>query len=144
MQFSNSITIRREPPRVFAALADPRLIPEWNPAIASARLTTPGTLGRGSRIAVERVSPRAASEELEVTELEPPARLQLRGPFGPFQGDLTYQLEAVPEGTRLTNEVELEASGPLRIVAPLAAGWVRASVAENLAVLRRLVESAIG
>lgn len=144
MQFSNSITIRREPSRVFAALADPRLIPEWNPAIASARLTTPGPLGRGSRIAVERVSPRAASEELEVTELEPPARLQLRGPLGPFQGDLTYQLEAVPEGTRLTNEVQLEASGPLRIVAPLAAGRVRASVAENLAVLRRLVESAIG
>jgi uncharacterized protein YndB with AHSA1/START domain len=144
MQFSNSITIRREPPRVFAVLADPRLIPRWNPAITSARPATPGPLGRGSRIALERVSPRPASEELQVTQLAPPARLSLRGPLGPFHGDLTYRLEAVPEGTRLTNEVELEASGPLRFVAPLAAGRVRASVAENLSALRRFVESTPG
>ena len=144
MQFSNSITIRREPPRVFAALADPRLIPRWNPAIASARLATPGPIGPGSRIAVERASPRPASEELQVTQLEPPANLNLRGTLGPFHGDLRYRLEAVPEGTRLTNEVELEASGPLRIAAPLAAGRVRAAVAENLDDLRRLVESTPG
>jgi len=143
MQFSNSLVVRRPPEDVFHALADPGLIPRWNPAISAARPMTPGPFRQGSRIQLQRRSPQPATEEIEVTEYAAPSRLVFRGDVGPFHGDLVYELEALPEGTRLTNRADLEASGPLRLLAPLAAGRVRASVADNLEALRRLLEASI-
>jgi len=141
MQFSNSLVIRRSPEDVFRALAEPDLIPRWNPAIATARLLTPGPVRQDSCIQLQRTSPQPATEEVEVTEFATPTRIVFRGDLGPFHGDLVYELEAVPEGTCLTNTADLEAGGPLRLLAPLAAGRVRASVADNLDALRRLLES---
>ena len=143
MQFSNSLVIRRSPEDVFRALADPGLIPRWNPAIAAARLLTPGPVRHSSRIQLQRTSPQPATEEIEVTEHAAPLRLVFRGDLGPLNGDLVYELEPVTEGTRLTNRADLEASGPLRLLAPLAVGRVRASVADNLEGLRRLLEASI-
>jgi hypothetical protein len=46
----------------------------------------------------------------------------------------------VGDATRLTNAVDLEPSGLLRLVAPLAASRVRAAVAGNLDTLRQILE----
>jgi hypothetical protein len=46
-----------------------------------------------------------------------------------------------PEGTRLTNTADLSGHGPLRLLAPLAAGRGRDAVAANLDKLRDLLES---
>jgi uncharacterized protein YndB with AHSA1/START domain len=140
MKFTNSVVIRRPPAEVFAYLADPENIPKWNYAIASTRQTTPGSVGVGTRFRQTRTIPRPAEEELEVTGFEPDRHLALRGDLGPLSGSLAYELEAVPEGTRLTNRADLRARGPLGIAAELGAGRIRAAVADNLDVLRRILE----
>lgn len=141
MHFANSLTIRRPPSEVFAFLVDPANTSKWNYAIDSARQVSPGPLGVGTRIQQTRSIPRPATEELVITELVPERRMVLEGDIGPLSGTLSYQIEEAPEGTRLTNTADLSARGPLRLLAPLAAGRVRDAVAANLDKLRDLLES---
>ena len=141
MHFANSVTIRRSPSEVFACLVDPANIPKWNYAIDSARQVSPGPVGIGTRIQQKRSVPRPATEELVITELVPDRRMVLEGDIGPLSGTLIYQIERVPEGTRLTNTADLSGRGPLRVLAPLAANRVRDAVAANLGKLRDLLES---
>src|SRR5512133_946154 len=139
MHFANSVTIRRPAGEVFAFLVDPANIPKWNYAIDSARQVSPGPVCAGTRIQQTRSVPRPATEVLVITELVPGRRMALEGDIGPLSGTLDYQVEDVPEGTKLTNTADL--SGPLRLLAPLAASRVRDSVAANLDKLRNLLES---
>ena len=141
MHLANSVNIRRPPSEVFAFLVDPANIPKWNYAIDSARQVSPGPVGIGTRIQQKRSVPRPATVELVITELVPDRRMVLEGDIGPLSGTLIYQIERVPEGTRLTNTADLSGRGPLRVLAPLAANRVRDAVAANLDKLRDLLES---
>jgi hypothetical protein len=76
-----------------------------------------------------------------VTELEPESRLVIEGTFGPFPGRITYLLEPVPGGTRVTNAVELQPSGVARLVGGLATSGVRSAVLANMEKLKSLLES---
>ena len=78
---------------------------------------------------------------MEITEFDPDRRLAIRGGLGPLHGTVSYTLEPVVEGTRLTNAADLEGRGVMRIAAPLAAGKIREAVATNLGVLKDLLES---
>ena len=75
-----------------------------------------------------------------ITKLVPERRMVLEGDVGPLSGTLIYQIEEVPEGTRLTNTADLSARGPLRVLAPLAASRVRHAMAANRDKLRDLLE----
>ena len=141
MRFSNTIEIKRPPAEVFDYLATPENIPDWNYAISESQRSPSGPIGVGTRIRQRRTLPRPAEEELEITELQPGRRLVLTGDVGPLRGTLSYVLEPTSDGTRLTNAAELEASGPLRLAAPLFAGRIRAAVADNLATLKGIIES---
>jgi hypothetical protein len=60
--------------------------------------------------------------------------------LGLFPSRLSYALDAIPEGTRVTNTVELELRGPGRLLGPLALPRVRDAVATNLQKLKELLE----
>lgn len=141
MRFSNTIEIQRPPDEVFDYLATPENIPHWNYAISTSERSPAGPIRVGTRIRQRRTIPRPGEEQLAVTELVPGDRLVLVGDLGPFHGTISYTLEPTPQGTRLVNVAELEASGPLRLAAPLVAGRVRAAVADNLAKLKGILES---
>lgn len=141
MQFSNTIEIRRTPAEVFDYLATPENIPHWNDAITESGRSPSGPIHVGTRIHQRRSMPRPADEQLEVTELVPDRRLVLAGDIGPLHGTVAYALEPTSEGTRLTNAAELDASGPLRLAAPLLTGRIRSAVGENLATLKGILES---
>jgi hypothetical protein len=51
-----------------------------------------------------------------------------------------HALDAIPEGTRVTNAVELELRGPGRLLGPVAVPRVRDAVAANLQKLKELLE----
>ena len=54
---------------------------------------------------------------------------------------LAYELEVSPTGTRLTNTVELDPPVPLGPFGAVLSSRVRTSVAENLRVLKQLLEA---
>lgn len=96
------------------------------------------------RLALSTDEIRAASsvEMLEVTRLDADRRIEIDGELASYPAHLTYELSPSARGTRLTNSVELDPSGPLGIFGSLFTGRVKASVAENLEVLRTLLEGA--
>lgn len=144
MHFTNTVVIDRPPAEVFAYLADPENIPAWNYAIAESHAVDPGPIHVGTVIRQRRTLPRPADEELVVAEFDPDRLLTLRGDLGPLHGTISYQLEPVGSGTRLINEADMAARGPLAIVAGLAAGRVGSAVAANLDALKRILEAQPG
>ena len=87
-----------------------------------------------------RSVPSRSEESLEVTAYHPPRHLEVRGQLGPFPSRLSYALDAIPEGTRVTNSVELELRGPGRLLGRVAVPRVRDAVAANLRKLKELLD----
>jgi uncharacterized protein YndB with AHSA1/START domain len=141
VDFTNTVVIRRPPREVFRFLADLENIPRWNYAIMETEKTSEGAVGVGATYRQVRSLPSRSEEAFEITEFAPDRRLAIRGGLGPLRGTLSYTLDAVDEGTRLTNAADLEGRGVMRIAAPLAAGRIREAVATNLGVLKDLLES---
>ncbi|HEU4541890.1 MAG TPA: SRPBCC family protein [Jiangellaceae bacterium] len=140
MKFSNTITIDCPQSAVFAYLAEFENIPRWNYAIAQTRKITDGPVGVGTRYRQTRTLPRRIDETFEVVVFEPEHALAIRGDLGPFHGDITYVLDSAGGATKLTNTVDLRASGPSKVLAPLASSQIKNAVAANLDVLRQILE----
>ena len=140
MQFTNAITVSRAPADVFAYLARFENIPQWNYAISRTWKVSDGPIGVGSTYRQSRTVPSNTEETFHIIEYDPEHRLGIEGTLGPFAAKLTYQLEEVAEGTLITNDVDLVPTGLTRLVAPLAANRIKNSVAENLNVLKGLLE----
>src|SRR5829696_5013863 len=104
--------IRRPIADVFAFLADFENIPEWNYAIVETHKVSQGPVGVGTIYQQVRSVPSRSEERFEVTAYNPPRQLEIQGQLGPFPSRLSYALDAIAEGTRVTNTVELELRGP--------------------------------
>jgi uncharacterized protein YndB with AHSA1/START domain len=141
MKFTNTITINRRPVDVFEFLAQFENVPRWNYAISETRKISAGVVGVGSRYRQVRTLPTRSEETFEVTEFEPDRKLAIRGQLGPFQAEVTYLLDPAKDSTTLTNTIKLQSSGPLRLVAPLAASRVKSAVAANLGTLKQILET---
>jgi uncharacterized protein YndB with AHSA1/START domain len=139
--FENTVTIQRAAEEVFAFLADFENIPKWNYAIDETHQASAGPVGVGTRYRQTRSVPSGSVEDFQVTVFEPARRLAIQGQIGPFQAQISYELEAAADATRLVNNVELDPSrAALRLVAPLAAPKIKAAVAQNLGQLKLVLE----
>jgi uncharacterized protein YndB with AHSA1/START domain len=138
--FQNTVVIRRPIEEVFGFLADFENIPRWNYAIVETHQVSEGPVGVGTIYQQVRSVPRRSEERIAVTAYNPPRQLEIRGQLGSFPARLSYALEALPEGTRVTNSVELDLRGPGRLLGRLAVPRVRDAVAANLSKLKELLE----
>jgi uncharacterized protein YndB with AHSA1/START domain len=138
--FENTVMIRRPIEEVFGFLADFENIPKWNDAIVETHKLSQGPVGVGTSYRQIRSVPSRGEERFEVTAYDPPRQLEIQGQLGPFPSRLAYDLDAIPEGTRVTNTVELELRGPGRLLGRVAVPRVRAAVAANLRKLKELLE----
>ena len=109
--FENTVMISRPIEEVFAFLSDFENVPTWNYAIIETHKVSEGPVGVGTIYQQVRSVPSRSKERFEVTAYNPPRQLEIRGQLGPFPSRLAYALAAVPEGTRITNAVELELRG---------------------------------
>jgi uncharacterized protein YndB with AHSA1/START domain len=114
--FENTVVIGRPIEEVFAFLSDFENVPRWNYAIVETRKVSQGPVGVGTIYQQVRSVPSRSEERFAVTAYDPPRQLELRGQLGPFPSRLSYALGAVPEGTPVTNTVELELHGPGRLL----------------------------
>ena len=138
--FENTVVIERPIEEVFGFLSDFENIPKWNYAIVETHKVSQGPVGVGTIYQQVRSVPSRSEERFEVTAYNPPRQLEIRGQLGPFRSRLSYALDAVPEGTRVTNSVELELRGPSRLLGRVAVPRVRDAVAANLRKLKELLE----
>jgi uncharacterized protein YndB with AHSA1/START domain len=140
IRFANTIDIAADSKVVFGYLVDLEHVPEWNWAIDRTEKLTPGPVRVGSRYRQERSVPRPGVETIEITSLDANRRLEIAGALGPFESRLSYEIEPIDGGTRVTNRVELDAPIPLGPLGDVLGARVRGAVAENLAVLKGLLE----
>ena len=138
--FENTVMIRRPTAEVFAFLSDFENIPTWNYAIVETHKVSQGPVGVGTIYQQVRSVPSRSEERFEVTAYDPPRQLEIQGQLGPFPSRLAYALDAVPEGTRVTNSVEFELRGPGRLLGRVAVARVRDAVAANLHKLKEQLE----
>jgi hypothetical protein len=139
--FVNTLTIARPIEDVFGFLADLENLPTWNHALVTTRRTSEGPLGVGSTFRQNRSLPAPAEEYLHVTRFEAPSALGVAGDLGPFQAEIDYTLDTVAGGTRLTNRITLTAPRrALALALPALTPTIKASVGDNLRVLRSLLE----
>ena len=138
--FENTVLIARPIEDVFPFLSDLENIPKWNYAIVETRKISEGPVGVGTIYQQVRSVPNRSEERLEITTFHPPHQLAIRGQLGPFASHLFYALDAIPEGTRVTNTVELEHHGAGRLLGRVAVPRVREAVAANLGRLKQLLE----
>ncbi len=138
--FENTVMIGRSIEDVFAFLADFENVPKWNYAIVETRKVSEGPVGVGTVYQQVRSVPRRSQERFQVTAYNPPRQLEVRGQLGPFPSRLSYALDAVPEGTRVANSVELDLRGPGRLLGRVAVPRVREAVAANLGKLKELLD----
>lgn len=141
MRFSNSILIHRSIIDVFDYLANLENLPRWNYAIRETRKISPGPIGVGSAYRQFRTLPKPMEERLEIKVYEPDHRLVVSGGFANFQGVTSYVLDSLGDDTKLTNEIELHASGVFGSLAALTTSNIKRAVAQNLTVLKELLES---
>jgi uncharacterized protein YndB with AHSA1/START domain len=144
MQFHNDLVINRPADEVFRYLADLENLPRWNYAIAETQKVSPGSPAQGTVYQQTRTLPRPMQETLEISRYEPDRLLAVTGGFGDLEGTSTYTLESNGGTTKLTNEIELVGRGLFRAFSALATANVRRAVAQNLTVLKNLLENAPG
>jgi uncharacterized protein YndB with AHSA1/START domain len=138
--FENTVMIRRPIEDVFGFLSDFENVPKWNYAIVETRKVSEGAVGVGTIYHQVRSVPNRSEERFEVTAYNPPRHLEIRGQLGPFPARLSYALDVLPEGIRVTNSVELELRGLGRLLGRVAVPRVRDAVAANLRKLKELLE----
>jgi hypothetical protein len=142
MDFDNTLLIDAPIREVFGYLARLENLPEWNYALRRTEQTSPGPVGVGSTFRQTRTLPRPAEETFRVTRFEPPSLLTVDGDFGPFRGTVTYELTAVgSHTTRLANTAHLNIPGALKVLTGLAGPRIKHEVAQNLHVLKTIIES---
>ncbi len=133
--------IARPRPEVARYAMDWRNDPDWIGGISSARLITSEPLEVGSRVArVAGFLGRRIDYVLEVSELEPDARMVMRSVKAPFPMVVRYEFADAGAGsTRVAIHIGGDASGFYKLAAPLMARQVKGSISGDLERLDRLL-----
>ena len=137
--FENVVMTSRSIEDVFAFLSDFENVPKWNYAIVATRKVSEGPIGVGTIYRQVRSVPSQSEERFEVTAFDP-RNVEIRGQLGPFPSRLSHAVDATPEGTRVTNSVELELRGRPRLLGRAIVPRVRDAVAANLSKLKQLLD----
>jgi len=129
--------------RVFAILADPSRLPEWQSGTRAARAEPPGPLAPGSVIHQEvTFLGHRATSVVEVERVEPPARLTLRIREGPLPLLADHALEDLGDGrTRLAFAGEADPGRLARLAGPLVRRGAERELRGWFEDLKRLAEA---
>ena len=141
----SSIEIARPPGEVFAYVADPSRLPEWQESVVSARVEGGGPPAEGSKATtIRRIGPREQTMTMEMTSISPPTNWAIRGIDGPVRGIVNGTVESVDDGprSRVTIELDFEGHGLGKLLVPLVVRrQAQKELPNNLQILKERLES---
>jgi carbon monoxide dehydrogenase subunit G len=141
VRLEHELTIARSPADVFAYLADPANLPEWQSSVQ--RITPPDEVAVGARFIEERSRlGRVFRSTLEIVELERDRVFTIQVVDGLVTARIRHELVADGAGTRLSVLAEAELDGLPRVVRSVVARTVDGELGRDFATLKRIVESA--
>ena len=141
ISFTNTIHIDRPIEEVYAYLSDLEHTPGMELGDHGDQEDHLGTDDGRDPLPTSRSVPQAGTEVLEITALETGRHIEVVGTLAQFPARLSYRFDRTGSGTELTNTVNLEPQGALRLVAPVVGNRIKRAVADNLGQLKRRLES---
>ena len=144
MRVERSISIARPSAAVFSYIADVRNDPSWHTDVLEVRSST-DAVEMGTVFDV-KVKPSMGVSEgtMTVSRFEPATLIEFRGQMGKMAPTVTNICEPDANGTRVTRRVELEPSGPMRLMTPMIKRMIAKSNQGFLTNLKRLLEGSGG
>ena len=132
--------------QTFAYLSDFSTTEEWDPGTTRAERLDEGPIGKGARFKLRaRFLGRESDLVYEITALEPPRRVVLRGENAAVVSLDEMTLEpADGGGTRVTYDASLSFKGPLRLASPVLSMAFRRVGDHALMGLRTTLEAKRG
>jgi uncharacterized protein YndB with AHSA1/START domain len=141
-RIEHSVEIARPPAEVFALLADPARLAEWQGTVVEAELEGEQPVRAGSRVReVRSFLGKRIESTVEILEHEPPVRFALKSAAGPVSFRVEQLVEPTPSGSRVRIGMEGEARGVLGVGARLAVKAAERQLRTDLASLKRLLET---
>ena len=120
MRYELAVEIARPPAEVYAYLADPTHLPDWQEDVEEVRDAPGGPLSAGGTFTeVRSFLGKRAESTFEVTTAEPGRELSLQTVSGPVQVSIHHRLEPAGDGTLVRVEAEADAGKLLGLGGPL-------------------------
>ena len=139
INFEATVQINCPVERVFAFIVDDKNLRNWKTGLIENELLTEGPLQAGTRFReVRRMGPRDAEIRGEITDFVPDQRFATRTLTQP-QVTVSYTLETVNGGTRITYRFTMVAKGFMRILEPFFATSIKKDSAADLAKLKHIL-----
>ena len=137
-----SIVINRPVEQVFAAMADVKNQPQWDPGLLEARLTPDGPVSVGTKITEARKFMGRTSENTgEVIEFEPNVRITRKSVDSPMTVVGTITFASTQKGTKVSWRWDLQFSGFFTLVGSLIAVGMKKGAEASLQGLKEMLES---
>jgi len=141
MRYELAVEIARPPAEVYAYLADPTHLPDWQEDVQEVRDAPGGPLGPGAIFTeVRSFLGKRAESTLEVTAAEPGRELSLRTVAGPVRVEIRHLLEPAGEGTLIRVEAEADAGKLFGLGGPLLRKAAERKARSDFARLKALRE----
>ena len=140
--FELSVFIICPPQVVFDYLSDPDNDLLWQRNLISSGWTTPDPVGVGSvKHVVTRVMGRKIEASVEYSVWDPPNSYRFKTDDGPFTITGTTKFESKDNGTQLTLEGQIEASGVLKLLEGLVINQAKKQDTSNFNALKQILEA---
>ena len=143
IRVEREIEVDRSAEEVFARLTRIEDLPNWQPAIREAAITSPGPLGQGSTI---RLVVDAAGQPTEargrVVDYGPPERIALEATAGP--ADLIAAVRVTPieaNRSRVWLGTDIKLGGLLRFAEGMVRGRIESEAPQAAAQIKAWLES---
>lgn len=142
--FETGVRIERPIDDVFSYVSEVGNLPHWNSAVQAARRTSAGDAeGVGATYLLLRALPTGRAEnDLEVVDRESPTAFAIRTTSGPTPFVYRYRFTPQDGATIVQLDANVELGGVAGLLGPLARRVVQNGVDENLASLKRILETA--
>ena len=142
MRYELAVEIARPPAEVWAYLADPSHLPDWQEDVEEVRDAPGGPLGAGATFTeVRSFLGKRAESTLEVTAADPGRELSLRTVSGPVQVSISHRLEPAGDGTLVFVEAEADAGKLLGLGGPLLRKAAERRARSDFERLKALLEA---
>jgi len=136
-----SVIINRPVQEVWKFISNIENAPKWDRAVIAGHQITEGPLGVGITWQTTRqVFGRRRTPTYVVSEYEANHKIALKAFLGPFQGQVRFAFESVPEGTRFTQSFEMESSGGWNLLTPFLVRMLTRDGEADLANIKRVLE----
>ena len=142
IRIEHSIVIDRPLDDVFAYLAAPWNMSEWQEAVLDATAIGDDPIGADTRVRVRRrFMGQIITLVLETTEFKPNERFSFASESGPIALSGTVAVSPHGQGTSVLFTVSGEASGLFMLAGPFIEQIVRQETVDNAASLKKILES---